>query len=254
MPLPRVKVGDIIRADHIQQICAEIEQNRIRQGPGIRTSVTSSGTTVSTDNVVRWGASSQSGGGVGNNWATPFSVISGYPLEGMPRLRVHGESYLSIIETGGLLDITGLGAIPGSGSDNVDDPGQFDIPAIGDSIWIESTVSGFNITSSSIWTGKAGVDGWSNYPDPIKVETITPEEGSPYQAVTATRALIAHIVAADDPRQGDIYTVPGAQPEDQSENRKVLQRLTTNLGVQVLVMKGIACPVLVPWHGPFVIE
>jgi hypothetical protein len=238
MPLPRVNVGDIIRADHIQQICAEIEQNRIRQGPGIRTSVSSSGTTVSTDNVIRWGAGS--GAGIGNNWATPFSVISGYAVEGMPRLRVHGESYLSMIENGELLEITGLGAIPGSAEDNTDDPGQFDLPDIGDSIWLEATVDGFNITSASIWEGKAGVDGWTNYPDPITIESGN---------VTVTRALIAHIIAADDPRQGDIYTVPG-----ETVGRKVLQRLTTNLGVQVLMMKGIACPVLVPWHGPFVIE
>jgi hypothetical protein len=237
MALPRVSTGDPIRAVHIQDICREIEQNRVRQGPGIRISVTSGGTTISTDNVQRW---QSSGLGAGNNWATPFSVISGYAVEGMPRLRVHGESYLSMIESGELLDITGLGAIPGSAEDNTDDPGQFDLPDIGDSIWLEATVDGFNITSASIWEGKAGVDGWTNYPDPITIE-------SGY--VTVTRALIAHIIAADDPRQGDIYTVPG-----ETVGRKVLQRLTTNLGVQVLMMKGIAAPVLVPWHGPFVIE
>ena len=201
MPLPRVNTGDPIRAIHIQEICREIEQNRVRGGPGVRVSVSSGGTTISTDTVQRW---QSAGVGTGNNWATPFLVISGYPVEGMPRLRVHGESYLSVIETGGLLEITGLGAIPGSAEDTDEDPGQFEIPAIGDSIWLESTVDGFNVTSTAVWTGKAGVDGWENYPDPIKVETITPEEGSPYQAVTATRVLIAHIIAGDDPRQGEI--------------------------------------------------
>lgn len=251
MPLPRVRVGDIIRADHIQQICAEIEQNRIRQGPGIRISISSAGTTVATDTTKRWQSATTSS--AGNNWATPFSVIAGYAVEGEPRLRVHGESYVSKIETGEIIPITGLGAIPGSATDNPDDPGQFNVPAIGDSIWVETTVDGYQITSVSIWTGKAGVDGWDNYPDPIKTETITPEEGPPYLAVTATRCIIAHIIDGSDPRQGDIYAVPTGVGSE-TESRKVLQCLTTNLGVQALMMRGLVAPVLVPWHAPFGVE
>jgi hypothetical protein len=209
--------------------------------------ISSAGTTLSADTNQTWGGG---GGGAGVPYALPFSIIAGYPADNIPRLRVHGESYISNIETGGTFPITGLGAIPGSAEDTEEDPGQFDIPAVGDSIWLEATVDGFDITSASIWTGKAGLDGWENYPDPIKLEQLP---GGGNYAVTATRVIIGHIIDGADPRKGDSYSIPGAT-EGEYEVRKVLQCLTTNLGLQALMMRGVVAPVLVPWHGPFGVE
>lgn len=248
--LPNISPGDPIRAVHLQQIVAEIRQNAIRPGRGIRMVQSGNGTTLSVDDTMRRG-----GGGATNDEYryTPFRIVAGYPEDpAFPVVRIQGESYLSIIETGGLYPITGdpgLGAILGSDDDNADDPGQFPLPEIGQSVWLELTTDAFSVTSASIWTGLAGVDGWENYPDPIEVQTPTEEEPAP--TAIKSRCLIAHVVAGDDPRHGDTYSVgSGEEPEV----RKILQQLRTNLGVQVLMMRGVPCPVLVPWHGPFIIE
>lgn len=248
--LPNISVGDPIRAVHLQQIVAEIRQNAIRPGPGIRMIQSGNGTTLSVDDVIRRTAS-----GTGSNqelrW-TPFRVVPGYPDDpAFPVVRVQGESYISMIETGTLYPITGdpgLGAILGSADDNVDDPGQFPLPEIGHSIWLELTTDAFAVTSASIWYGQAGVDGWTNYPDPIEVQA--PTEENPYPLAIKSRCIIAHVVDGTDPRHGDTYSV-GTGPNP--EIRKVLQQLKTHLGIQVLMMRGVPCPVLVPWHGPFVI-
>lgn len=247
--LPTIAPGDPIRAVHLQQIVAEIRQNAIRPGPGIRMVQSGNGTTLSVDDVIRRAA-----GGSTNqeNRYTPFRIVPGYPTDpAFPVVRIQGESYLSIIETGELYAITGdpgLGAILGSETDNADDPGQFPLPEIGQSIWLELTTDSFSVTSASIWYGQAGVDGWTNYPDPIEVEA--PSEENPVPTAIKSRCLIAHVVDGSDPRHGDTYTVgTGETPEV----RKILQQLRTNLGIQVLMMRGIPCPVLVPWHGPFII-
>jgi hypothetical protein len=249
MPLPRINVGDTIRATHLQQICDEIQQNRIRPGVGVRLNTTSGGTTLSVDLSGIRGASSSAA----TPTLTPFQIVSGYPaIPTEPVVRIQGESYVSVIETGGLLAITGdpgLGAIIGGPNDNEDDPGQFPLPEIGESVWLEAEVSGFNITAITVKIGEAGASGfWENYPDPVEVSVPDPE--TPYEVAVVTRCLIAHVVAGDDPRQGDVYVVGEGEA---AETRKVLQQLKTNLGVQVLMMRGTPAPVLVPWHGPFII-
>lgn len=247
--LPTISPGDPIRAIHLQQIIAEIRQNAIRPGPGIRMIQSGNGTTLSVDDVIRRGAS-----GTANQEFryTPFRVVAGYPTDpAFPVVRIQGESYLSQIETGELYPITGdpgLGAILGSAQDNADDPGQFPLPEIGQSIWLEITTDAFAVTSATIWFGQAGVDGWMNYPDPVEIEP--PTEENPVPMAISSRCLIAHVVAGDDPRHGDTYSVGTGETV---EIRKVLQQLRTNLGIQVLMMKGVPCPALVPWHGPFII-
>jgi len=251
MALPRIKVGDTVRAQHLQQICSEIEQNRIRPGKGVRIVVTSAGTTVSTEDLTRR-TSTSSDNSLDPTWvaAQPFYVTTGYPADpAFPVLRIQGESYVSSVETGGLFEVSGLGAILGSAEDNADDPGQFPCPEIGESVWIEGTVDGYSITSLSIWIGQAGTEGlWENYPDPV--ETSEPTEEDPLPVVVKTRCLIAHCVDGSDPRHGNVYIVGTGEA---AEYRKILQQLRTNLGVQVLMMRGIPAPVLVPWHGPFII-
>jgi len=250
MALPRISVGDPIRATHIQQICDEIQQNRIRPGVGVRIVVTSAGTTVSTEDQPRRPSAITEDQDPNAIAAQPFYITTGYPANpAFPVLRIQGESYVSAIETGGLLPVTGLGAILGSAEDNADDPGQFPCPEIGESVWIEGTVDGYSITSLSIWIGQAGTEGlWENYPDPV--ETSEPSEEDPLPVVVKTRCLIAHCVDGTDPRHGAEYIVGTGET---AETRKILQQLRTNLGVQVLMMRGIPAPVLVPWHGPFII-
>lgn len=248
--LPNISVGDTIRAVHLQQIIAEIRQNAIRPGPGIRMIQSGNGTTLSVDDVIRRGANAATNQ---ESRTTPFRIVPGYPADpAFPVVRIQGESYVSMIETGGLYPITGdpgLGAILGSENDNEDDPGQFPLPEIGQSIWLELTTNAFSVTSASIWYGQAGVDGWMNYPDPVEVDAATPE--NPFPSASKSRCLIAHVVHGLDPRHGDTYTVGTG---NNAETRKILQQLRTNLGIQVLMMRGIPCPVLVPWHGPFIIE
>lgn len=249
--LPTIHPGDPIRAVHLQQIVDEVRKNQIRPGVGVRMIQTSNGTTLSVDTTIY----RTSGGAVGGpaQWALqPFRVVPGYPEDpAFPVVRIHGESYLSMIETGQLYPLTGdipLGAILGSEDDNPDDPGQFPLPEIGQSIWLELTTSAFSVTSASLWVGQAGVDGWDNYPDPVEITPPTPEDPAPL--AISSRCVLAHVVDGTDPRHGDTYTVGTGES---AEIRKVLQQVKTHLGIQVLMMRGVPCPVIVPWHGPFII-
>lgn len=250
--LPTIHPGDPIRAVHLQQIVEEVRKNQIRPGVGVRMMQTSNGTTLSVDTTIH---RTPGGGSFGGpmQWALqPFRVVQGYPEDpAFPVVRIHGESYLSMIETGELYPLTGdipLGAILGSENDNSDDPGQFPLPEIGQSIWLELTTSAFSVTSASLWVGQAGVDGWTNYPDPVEI--ILPSETEPAPIAIKSRCLLAHVVEGIDPRHGDTYTVgTGEAPEI----RKILQQVKTHLGIQVLMMRGVPCPVIVPWHGPFII-
>lgn len=247
--LPTISPGDPIRAVHLQQIVAEIRQNSIRPGVGIRMVQSGNGTTLSVDDTIRRSAAATNQ----EQRYTPFRIVSGYPEDpAFPVVRIQGESYLSFIETGGLYSITGdpgLGAILGGPDDNANDPGQFPLPEIGHSIWLELTTDAYTVTSASIWYGQAGVDGWENYPDPVEIEA--PSEENPVPTAIKSRCLIAHVVDGTDPRHGDSYTVGTGET---AQERKILQQLRTNLGIQVLMMRGVPCPVLVPWHGPFIIE
>ena len=245
--LPTISVGDPIRAVHLQQIIAEIRQNAVRPGVGLRMTQSSNGTMLSVDETGRRGGG---GGGEASEELkyTPFRVVIGYPEDpAFPVVRVQGESYFCSIETGELITIGGdlpLGAILGSAQDNADDPGQFSLPEIGESIWLECDVDGLTIASATLKEGDPTAEGWTNYPDPIETA------GNDPFTVTKSRVLIAHVVDGEDPRHGDTYSVgTGETPE----KRKVLQQLRTNVGAQVLMMRGITAPVIVPWHGPFII-
>lgn len=246
MSLPSVRVGDPIRAEHIQQIVEEVRRMNPVAGMGMRMEKTPSGTVFSiAENDSR---RNSGGGGIVSGTLDPWRLVIGYPEDpAYPVLRIHGESYLSAIETGELIPITGnlpLGAIIGSGSDNLNDPGQFPLPEIGESVWLECSVDGLTIASATLKKGNPFAEGWINYPDPIQMA------GNDPYTVSKSRVLIAHVVAAADPRKGSVYTVGNSNPPQQ---RKVLQQVTTHLGVQVLMMRGIAAPVIVPWHGPFII-
>lgn len=252
MDLPTFRSGDKLTAQHLQRLSSAIRAATIQKGIGYTFERTSAGTRLRIDQ-------GSGGGGSGssslNSSLLPFQIVSGYPNPQAPEfpvVRVHGESYISMIETGGIYPITGdpgLGAIIGSEDDNEDDPGQFPLPEIGHSIWLELTTNAFSVTSASIWHGLAGVDGWENYPDPIEI--TPPTEENPAPTAIKSRCIIAHVVDAADPRKGTVYSVGSGEG---AETRKVLQQLRTNLGIQVLMMRGVPCPVLVPWHGPFIIE
>lgn len=250
MPLPRVSVGDPVRAAHIQAICEEISRITPRAGTNVSVSSSGGGSVISVDLSDRRATSSGVGGL--EAYDVPFKVVAGYPEDpAFPVVRIQGESYIQKLETGELYTITGeppLGAILGSAQDDENDPGQFPLPEIGHSIWIEATVTGYEVTSVSIWTGKAGEDGWMNYPDPVEIEPASEE--NPYPLAIKSRIIVAHVVDGSDPRHGDLYSVGSETPEQ----RKVLQQLKSHLAIQVLVMRGVPVPMLVPWSGPFIIE
>ena len=248
MDIPTFRKGDYARASDLNRLAAAVRAATIQKGIGYTFERSSGGTRL---RVLPQEGTGGSGSASASTEINPFEITFGYVVNDILMFRVYGGSYVSIIETGGIVPITGLGALPGTETDNDQDPGLFEFPQIGESIWLEMTLDGMDVTSISVWTGQAGVDGWENYPDPVKVEIIQPEEGSPYQAVTATRVIVAHVTWPDDPRQGKVFTTGTGES---AESRKIIQCLKTNLGIQALIMKGIACPIMVPWHAPFQIE
>jgi hypothetical protein len=242
--LPNFQSGQRLFASQLQQLKNAIQAATIQKGTGYTFERSSAGTRLRIE--------AQTGGSGGGSYSTsellPFQVIEGYPSDpAFPVMRVQGESYFSSIETGELIPIAGnlrLGAIVGSEQDNADDPGQFSLPNIGESVWLECSVDGITIASATLKTGVPFTEGWLNYPDPIEMVSNDPF------TVSKSRVLIAHVVYGNDPRHGNVYNVgAGEEPEQ----RKVLQQLRTHIGVQVLMMRGIAAPVIVPWHGPFIV-
>lgn len=247
MDIPSFRSGDRLTAQTLQKLASAIQAATIQKGVGYTFERTGAGTRLRIEPQKGGGGSSSSEAAL-----TPFQLVLGYPNPQAPEfpvVRIHGNSFVSIIESGQIYPVTGLGAVIGSDLDNEDDQGQFPLPEIGQSVWLEMTVDGFAVTSISVWYGYAGVDGWLNYPTPVQVEPVSEE--NPYPYIWAVRQIVAHVTYANDPRPGTVYAVGSGESV---EYRKVLQVLNTNLGVQVLMVNGIPAPMLVPWHGPFQIE
>lgn len=234
--IPRFYAGQPVRASDLNALADEIRKNEITKFNGGTFQRNTGGTSLTVNAI------SAGGGGAGGDTSShPFQIIDGYPVEqGGVVIRVRGNSWLTNIETGEKITITGLGAAPGSPQDNENDQGQFPLPAIGAYIWLTVQLQGNEISAAFIEDGVPGQTGaWENFPKPVEIGQTTP-----IRMASFTRIAIAQIHAADQEQvSGTTYTT------ETGEVRVVRQLVTTHLGLQYAVVESTVAPIIVPYAG-----
>lgn len=224
-----------MRASDLNALADEIRKNEITKFNGGTFQRNTGGTSLTVNGI------SVGGGGGADASYHPFEIIDGYPVEeGGVVIRVSGNSWLTNIETGEKIVITGLGAAPGSPQDTEDDQGQFPLPEIGHYIYLEVSLTNQEITGAEIKYGAIGTEqDWTDFPKPVEFTTDTPIK----QAVK-TRVAIAQVHAEDsDYVSGKSFTT------ETGEVRIVRQLVTTNLGIQYAIIESAVAPILVPYHA-----
>ena len=202
---------------------AALDGDRARLMPG-------SGNEIPSDSG-RWFATR--GSGTSGTATFPYQIIScGVNGSNQPLIGVNFYSYLfKELDTSNRQTITGLLTATPSSSD----PGAFVVPAIGQKIWLEITISSAElITAATINHGAP----WATYPAP---KTVSGGDSSAYYPFY--KMLIAEVVADSDLRSGTTYTVG-------TEQRKVIQCVKDNQLLTAWAIDGIPCLVPERWNVP----
>lgn len=241
--IPKFYAGQPVRASDLNALGEEIRKNEITKFNGGTFQRNTGGTSLTVGGTNRGGG----GGGGSDAFYHPFEIIDGYPAEnGGAVVRVNGASYLTDIESQLNIPIIGLGAVPGSSGDNLNDQGQFSLPLRNQYIYLEVEVNQSIIVSATIKQGPVrGSGNWLNFPDLIEFETETAFRRAKY-----SRIAIAHIqLSTDLEAYGKSYD---AGTEQNPEIRVVRQIVNTHLGIQYGIIQGRLVPMIVPYHSsPF---
>jgi hypothetical protein len=234
--IPRFYAGQPVRASDLNALADEVRKNEITKFNGGTFQRNTGGTSL-TINAAAGGG----GGGAAGATGQPFEIIDGYPTEqGGVVIRVSGNSWLTNIENGEKIVITGLGAAPGSPQDTEDDQGQFPLPDVGHYIYLEVTLTDQEITGAEIKSGAIGTgQDWTDFPKPVEFTTDTP-----IKQAAKTRVAIAQVHAENaDYVSGKSFTT------ETGEVRIVRQLVTTHLGIQYAIIESVVAPILVPYHA-----
>ena len=233
--IPRFYAGQPVRASDLNALGDEIRKNEITKVNGGTFQRNSGGTSITVSAV-----SGSSGKGA-NGTGQPFEIIDGYPTEeGGVVIRVSGNSWLTNIESGEKIAITGLGAAPGSPQDDENDQGQFPLPEIGEYIYLEVTLTDQEITGAEIKYGAIGTEQyWTDFPKPVEFTTDTP-----IKQAAKTRVAIAQV----HEENADYVSGKSFTTED-GEVRIIRQLVTTHLGIQYAIIESCVAPILVPYHA-----
>jgi len=212
MALPsKVKTGDPVRASDWNALIDCVRAAQLSPGSGVRITRTPSGTTLAVDKAAIKTVSLPQ---------LPFQVVPisvGDPnTDENPTIGVISDSHVinSADKDAYEEDNSDWGLL----SDDETD-GAFDLPDIGDKIWLQFTFDqDQNLTSIDLMYGPVGDDDWDGYPDPISINT----DGDPYQDYY--HQIIAEATDPDsDPRDGLTMTA------NDGTKVKIVQILKTNL-------------------------
>lgn len=235
--IPRFYAGQPVRASDLNALADEIRKNEITKFNGGTFQRNTGGTSLTVSATAGGGGS----GGGADAFYQPFQIIDGYPVEqGGVVIRINGNSWLTNIETGEKITITGLGAAPGSPQDDATDQGQFPLPEIGSYIWLTVQIQGSEILAAYIEDGVVGqTNSWENFPKPVEFDETTAIKTPKF-----TRVAIAQIHAEN------VAGVTGTKyTTETGEVRVVRQIVTTHLGIQYAIIESNVAPILVPYHA-----
>lgn len=225
---------DQLTATRLNAILDAIDRSRIQFGANVTGQFSNSGTTINANPPATAG---------GPELETPFLVIT-QVNDGTPQLGVISNSHLFNGEDKDVYeeDNSGWGLLSDDRTS-----GWFDVPSVGDKIWLEIALSSVDqsITSIDIRHGPVVVDNWDEYPNPIAINT----DDNPYQ--NFYNQIIAEVTdPTQDPRPG--FTIQMGT----DDTRKIVQLLFTNLNMAtahtVPGVDGLSIPLLVPipWCEP----
>jgi len=239
MALPsKVKPGDPIKASDWNALIDFVRAAQVNPGSGVRVTRTPSGTTLAVDKTPQRNVTLP---------RFPFQVIQ---VSGGDKDT--GDSpTIGVISDSHVINAADKDAYEEDNSEwgllNDDETdGDFDLPAIGDKIWLQFTFDqDQNLTSIDLMYGSVGGDDWQYYPDPIEINT----DGDPYQEYY--HQIVAEATDPEnDPRVGLII-------EDNDGTRvKIVQILKTNLIILPAVTTqdadepGLDIMVAIPSNAP----
>ena len=239
MPIPsKVKPGDPIRASDWNALLDFVRASQVSPGAGVRMKRTASGTTLAVDQV-RGGGSSVS------LPQLPFEVVL-VPGGDEPTLGVVTDSHvMSSVNRNGLEeDNTIWGLWSEATPENA-----FGVPAVGGKIWLECSFDSDNkLVGIAVKSGAVGEDEWSNFPDPIEINT----DDTPYQEYY--RQVIAEVTDPDsDKREGTAITLPDGTKvklvQLLKSNLLLVPAVTTEDADQPGLKVSVAIPFSSPWTG-----
>jgi hypothetical protein len=207
MALPgKVKTGDPVRASDWNAMIDCVRAAQLSPGSGVRITRTPSGTTLALDKAAIKTVTLPQ---------LPFQVVQ-ISSGDDPTIGVISDSHVinSADKDSYEEDNSDWGLLSDDESD-----GAFDLPDIGDKIWLQFTFDeARNLTSIDLKYGPVGGDDWDEYPDPIAINT----DGDPYQEFY--HQIIAEATDPEsDPREGFTATA------NDGTKVKIVQILKTNL-------------------------
>ena len=220
MALPsKVKPGDPIKASDWNALIDFVRSAQVNPGSGVRVTRTPSGTTLAVDKVPQ-----RNGVTLPN---CPFQVIqvsSGDPDTGEePTIGVISDSHVinAADKDAYEEDNSEWGLLNDDVADGDNIEGDFELPDVGDKIWLQFTFDqDQNLTSIDLMHGPVGDENWDEYPDPISINTD--DEANPYQEFY--HQIIAECTDPEsDPRDGLVIT------NADGDKVQITQILKTNL-------------------------
>ena len=239
MAIPsKVKPGDPIRAADWNALLDFVRASQVSPGAGVRMKRTASGTTLAVDQV-------RSGVGSVTLPQVPFEVVM-VPGGDTPLLGVVTDSHvMSSVNRNGLEeDNTIWGLWSEATPENC-----FSVPGIGEKIWLECNFDSDNkLVGIAVKSGAVGDDQWSNFPDPIAINT----DDTPYQEYY--RHVIAEVTDPDsDKREGTSITLPDGTKvklvQLLKSNLLLVSAVTTEDADQPGLSISVAIPFSSPWTG-----
>ena len=235
MALPsKVKPGDPIKASDWNTLIDCVRSGQINPGSGVRITRTPSGTTLAVDKVTLNKSVSLP--------RTPFQVVA---ISGgdNPTIGVISDSH--VINAADKDSYEEDNSDWGLLSDD-ESTGDFDLPNIGDKIWLQFTFDeSQNLTSTDLKYGLVGQGDWDEFPDPISINT----DGTPYQEYY--HQIIGEVTdPQNDSRDGFTMTA------SDGTKVKIVQILETNLTLVPAVttqdadQPGLNIMVAIPSNAP----
>lgn len=177
----------------------------------------------------------------------PFQIISIPQKDAAPKI---GVSYNSKVFKNLSCDILTISGLMASATPDSGDPGAFDIPSIGQKIWLQiatCATSGdaprpLELTSGGSATLiKKGVVGttnsWNNYPDPVFINTAT--DNKHFQEFY--NLLLAEVVDPKNDSRPAILSLDASSEQDGSGMRNIVQMWSRNTMMVLWAVMGDVC-------------
>ena len=227
----KVRIGEVILAQTINDMIDQIRMNQITNFSGGKYVRNGGGTALFVSNE-------GGGGGKKNSAALPFSFSVNVNDSGQTGFQIAGNSYLQNIETGKNIPIAGLGPVIGSPAEPDMTLGLKTMPNIGECVWLTVEVFNLVVTAAYIETGDPQAKGWYNFPCPLQLSGENSETNAQKEC-RYSRFLLAEVHGPFEDVLGESF-----------EGGILRPCVSTNLGLKLGVINYVVGPIIMPWGAP----